>query len=354
VAATVLRVRDLTGLGNGIDLDEFGSPRHPIAFVDLTALGGAPDDDLLAGLARTTEGSPVLLIGVCGADQIEHVRPIADALAFTLVDEGAGVALPQPYVGVADVATARSAVETAVYGAPRAALVLGRLMRITAGMPVGDGLVAESLAYSMLLAGEEFADWRRRHAARADPGPFGPAALVERDGDALTVTLNRPERHNALGRWVRDATADALDIALADPSIAEVTLRGAGPSFCSGGDLDEFGTQPDVATGHLIRLERSVGLRLHQLGARVTADLHGACVGAGFELPAFCARVRARADAWFCLPELSMGLIPGAGGTVSLPRRIGRWRTTWLALTGERIDRTTALEWGVIDEPIDD
>jgi enoyl-CoA hydratase/carnithine racemase len=78
--------------------------------------------------------------------------------------------------------------------------------------------------------------------------------------------------------------------------------------------------------------------------------VHGACVGAGVELPAFAARVVAREDARFWLPELSMGLVPGAGGTVSLPRRIGRQRTAWLALSGAQLDASTALRWGLVDE----
>jgi enoyl-CoA hydratase/carnithine racemase len=61
--------------------------------------------------------------------------------------------------------------------------------------------------------------------------------------------------------------------------------------------------------------------------------------------------VRVRPDACFSLPELAMGLVPGAGGTVSLPRRIGRHRTAWLALTGATIDAATALDWGLADEP---
>jgi enoyl-CoA hydratase/carnithine racemase len=59
--------------------------------------------------------------------------------------------------------------------------------------------------------------------------------------------------------------------------------------------------------------------------------------------------VRASADAFFQLPEVSMGLVPGAGGTVSVPRRIGRQRAAWMALTGARVDAPTALTWGLID-----
>jgi enoyl-CoA hydratase/carnithine racemase len=67
-------------------------------------------------------------------------------------------------------------------------------------------------------------------------------------------------------------------------------------------------------------------------------------------MAAFCGRVHSDPDAVFGLPELTLGLIPGAGGTVSVTRRIGRWRTAYLVLSGRTIDATTALRWGLIDE----
>ena len=81
----------------------------------------------------------------------------------------------------------------------------------------------------------------------------------------------------------------------------------------------------------------------------MTAHLHGACIGAGVEIPSFAARVVATEDAFCQLPELAMGLVPGAGGTVGITKRIGRWRTAYLALTAARISATTALEWGLVD-----
>jgi len=78
--------------------------------------------------------------------------------------------------------------------------------------------------------------------------------------------------------------------------------------------------------------------------------VQGACIGAGVELPAFAQHVVARPDAFFQLPELAMGLVPGAGGTVSLPRRVGRQRTAWLTLSGSRLDVMTAKRWGLVDE----
>jgi enoyl-CoA hydratase/carnithine racemase len=72
-------------------------------------------------------------------------------------------------------------------------------------------------------------------------------------------------------------------------------------------------------------------------------------VGAGVELPAFAGTVVAAENATFRLPEVAMGLIPGAGGTVSLPRRIGRWRTLYLALSGLSLNAASALAWGLAD-----
>jgi enoyl-CoA hydratase/carnithine racemase len=121
-------------------------------------------------------------------------------------------------------------------------------------------------------------------------------------------------------------------------------------AFSSGGDLDEFGSGPGPSAAHLIRTSRSPALRLGRVADRVTAELHGACVGAGIEIPALAGRIVAAPDTQMLLPEVSMGLIPGAGGTATLPRRIGRHRTAWLALGGAWIDAATALDWGLVDE----
>jgi enoyl-CoA hydratase/carnithine racemase len=82
---------------------------------------------------------------------------------------------------------------------------------------------------------------------------------------------------------------------------------------------------------------------------RVTSRIQGACIGAGIEIAAAAGRLVADRDAWFHLPEVGMGLIPGAGGTVTVPRRIGRRRTAWMALLGEPLDARTALDWGLVD-----
>ena len=232
---------------------------------------------------------------------------------------------------------------------PVTTTTLALLLRGQEHVSAGEGLVAESAAYSVLQSGPEFAAWRAAHPARTARDE-GPRVRVDRDGGILTITLTRPARRNALDALMRDELTEALTLAAADPDITRVELRGEGDAFCAGGDLDEFGTRPDPATAHVIRLERNIGRRLARLHAPTVTHLHGACMGSGIELAAFTDIVLAEADTQIALPEIGLGLIPGAGGTVSLPRRIGRLRTAWLAFSGSTIDAATARAWGLVDE----
>jgi enoyl-CoA hydratase/carnithine racemase len=234
---------------------------------------------------------------------------------------------------------------------PLACMALVQLLRHSENLDVEGGLFAESLVYSTLQGGPEFASWYASYRARPAPPPsLAPAVVVRRELDRLCLQLNRPQKRNAFSSEMRDALCEALQIALCDASIREVVLSGEGPSFCSGGDLDEFGSFPDPATAHGVRLTRSPARLLAACADRVRSRVHGACIGAGIELPAFGALLLASEDAFFQLPEVEMGLVPGAGGTVSLPRRIGRQRTAWMALSTVRIDAPTALAWGLVDE----
>ena len=233
---------------------------------------------------------------------------------------------------------------------PIAATTLVGLLRHNDRVAAEDALLAESLAYSTLQHGAEFQSWLASRPRREIPPDPEPPVLLERAHDALTITLNRPARRNAYSSGLRDALCEALHLVADDPGIERAILRGAGACFSAGGDLDEFGQAVDAGLAHASRLARSAGALLHALRDRVEARLHGACIGAGIELPAFVHRVVAREDAFFQLPEVSMGLVPGAGGTASILPRIGRRRLAYMALTGERIDARTALEWGLVDE----
>lgn len=234
---------------------------------------------------------------------------------------------------------------------PQAASVLVQVLRATGSLNHEAALAVESLAYATLQAGAEFARWLdARGGPRAgQPRPAARDVLrLERAGDRLRITLDAPHNRNALSAAMRDALTEAFRLVAVDPTLT-VDVYGNGPSFCAGGDLAEFGTTPDPATAHRVRMLRMPARYLAPHADRYHFHLHGACIGAGIELPAFAGRISAASDVFFQLPEVAMGLIPGAGGCVSIPRRIGRQRTAYLALTNLRIDAAQAFAWGLVD-----
>ena len=257
---------------------------------------------------------------------------------------------PRPWVFVADVGRSADALERVVVEHATAASVLLGLLRTGGMLPVAEAITVESLGYSTLLGGQDFRNWLSRRRNPKARTPVAHPVRVERDGDVVTVTLADPERLNAYSNEMRDSLAYVLDSCLLDPTRPEVVLRGDGRAFCSGGALDEFGCATELAEAHRVRVLQSASRRLATLGERATAVVHGAVVGSGIEIAAAAARVVACGNAWFCLPELAMGLVPGAGGTVTIPRRIGRHRAAYLMLSGERLAAADALAWGLVDE----
>ncbi|RNL61382.1 enoyl-CoA hydratase/isomerase family protein [Nocardioides marmoriginsengisoli] len=313
--------QDLAAGAAVLDLDPDGRPVRPLLLLDLDRLGPPPND------LRPSSTPGAVVVGVTEGD------PPATALPYLTCWVAPGEV--DDLVGTVGVA-------------PVAATTLAGLLG-TGATSTPAALVAESLAYSALQGGAEFRDWLAGTTATGSADTDDPV-LVERTGQVLTITLNRPARHNAYSAAMRDALRDALAVARADPEL-RVELRGAGPSFCSGGDLAEFGRATDPAVAHLVRVTTGAARSLDLLRPRTRVVLHGACVGAGIELAAFAGRVEADDDAWFHLPEVGMGLVPGAGGTASIPARVGRWRTAQLALTRRRLDLGTALAWGLVDAP---
>jgi hypothetical protein len=331
-------------------LDEHGRILEPLLVVDLD---GVPTRQVVARAALAAARTGRILVGLDtrGGAPDPAFRPLVAALDVTLVP-ATDQPMDRELVGCAEPAAMAKTLHRAAAASPTASTVLAGLLRWTGSLPVPDALDAESFAYSTLLGGPEFSTWLARRGPRPLPPPApGAPVLVERIDDELRITLNRPDRRNAYGREVRDALVEALRIALLDRDVT-VALAGAGQSFCSGGDLDEFGTAPDPVTAHLVRTRAGAALPLYRLAQRLAVRVHGSCVGAGIELPAFAGRIAAHPDTTFRLPEVGMGLIPGAGGTVSIPRRVGRWRTLHMALTGEAVDTRTALDWGLIDATV--
>ncbi len=267
-----------------------------------------------------------------------------------------GIALPPEDLAAVDVALENdSDVELLVKATrknPLAAATMVQVLRHNERCSPLDGLLAESLAYSTLQQSAGFKAWlasRKTPSSQDDTDPL----IVRRETDILYLTLNRPKAHNAYNEALKDALCQMLQTALTDETIREVRLSGSGPSYCAGGDLTEFGRVSDAGEAHLSRTTRGAAallVRLVERQCHIHVDVQGACIGAGIELPAYAQRIEATQDAFFQLPEVDLGLIPGAGGTVSILKRIGRHRTAYMALSNKRIDAETALQWGLIDE----
>lgn len=234
---------------------------------------------------------------------------------------------------------------------PVAATSFVDLLRVTEHMPLASALNVESAVYATLQGGAEYAAWLDALATQPEVAPeSGPAVLAQREGDELKLTLNRPANRNAMSLDMRDGLIEVLRLVEADDSIRRVHLDARGDCFSTGGDLKEFGTLPDSARGHLVRLLAVPGRFLARVSERVHIHVHGGCIGSGIEFPAFAGHLSADPKAWFQLPEVGMGLIPGAGGCISIARRIGRQRLAWWGLSGKRIRAELALEWGLVDE----
>lgn len=269
---------------------------------------------------------------------------------------GIGDAGPrEPFDVIVDDAARLRQILVRVAAAPLAAMVLVQLLRIGEGLDRSAALTAESMAYATVQAGPEFRRWlaTRRRVAVAAPSA-APPVRIERNNSTLTLTLDRPRERNAIGVTMRDALWEAFDLAVAlGDDVGQIMLTGAGRFFSTGGDLAEFGEASDPATAHWVRSIRLPALRLLPIADRVEARLGGGAIGAGLEIAAFAARVTAAERAWFQLPELAYGLIPGAGGTVSVPRRVGRHRAADMMLSGRRLRADEALAWGLIDATAD-
>jgi len=291
--------------------------RQPLAFVDL---------DTCSRDVRLAALPPFPLIGLG-----DPAHPLASAL-------DAIVEAPVSAEGLMGV----------VARTPHAAAVAVQLLRSLEGVSSDRALTLESLSYGLLQGSAEHERW----LAERVPVPQHSAPgrlIVERLGAELYITIDRPLARNAIGRSLRDQLFEAFSLAAVDAEIRAVKLQAAGPAFSVGGDLDEFGTIRDPATAHLIRSRTLPALAICSRAEILDVHVQGACIGAGLEIAAFAGRISATPDAWFQLPELSMGLIPGAGGCVSVPRRIGRQRAALMILSGRRISAATALGWGLID-----
>ena len=338
---------------------------EPILAIELSNLASRQNHKDLASVADSLLALPAVTVLLIG--EAEKITDVLAPASAKKPDSPANTSYLRHFDIITDNATGDlDDITETVIASPQASVSLVQLLRATETLNVRDALMAESWVYSMLQGGHVFQNWLRTQKPQQETAQQketaspptnqpavltddNPAVLADESNDSLFLTLNRPERRNAFSAEMRDCLVEALRATKASPPPGGIVLSGAGEAFCSGGDLNEFGTTPDSATAHIVRSLRSAAWEMHQLRDHIRVNLHGACVGAGIELPAFTNNITSTPDAFFWLPEVRLGLVPGAGGTVSLPRRIGRHRTTWLALTNRRLDPSTAHDWGLID-----
>src|SRR5579859_3591871 len=256
---------------------------------------------------------------------------------------------PRPWVSLGDVDAALAQIQATLARGPVASSLAASVVRTGEGLSFEAALTIESLAYSALLGGQEFRRWRTETPRSANVEEDGPPVRVERAGGVLQIILARPGKRNALSAAMRDGLCDALGLVALDPGIEYAELSGEGENFCAGGGFQEFGSAGDLASAHVLRLTASAALAAHRVRDRLSVRGHGSIVGGGLEIAAAATDFRVRPGARMWLPEVTMGLIPGAGGTVTVPRRVGRQRALYMMLTAARIDVATALDWGLVD-----
>ena len=167
------------------------------------------------------------------------------------------------------------------------------------------------------------------------------------------ITLNRPDRLNAINLAMRDDLWTFLHAAIEDPDVRVLSFHGNSPrAFCAGADVTEFGAAPSLVEARRARHERDLWALLEDLPLITIAALHGFCLGAGIELPLFCDLRIAAEDTVIALPEVGLGYIPSAGGTQTLPRSVPPALALRLVLSGDRIDAREALSWGLVSQVV--
>jgi enoyl-CoA hydratase len=175
---------------------------------------------------------------------------------------------------------------------------------------------------------------------------------LDRQGRVAIITINRPDKRNALNIKTREEGAALLDQLRKDDSVGVVVFTGAGDkAFVAGADIGEFAgrtaiTQRDVMTS------RSLFTAIDTFPKPVIAMINGYCLGGGCELALACDIRIASENASFGQPEINLGIIPGGGGTQRLPRLVGEGRAMEMILTGEIIDAQTAFAIGLVNHVV--
>ncbi len=180
---------------------------------------------------------------------------------------------------------------------------------------------------------------------------------VARDGGVTTITLNRPEKLNALTAVMSHELIEAFTEAREDPGVRALVVTGAGRGFCAGQDLTEFeqafraGERPDLRD-HLVRTYHRLIPLVVETPKPVIAAVNGVAAGAGVSLAVACDVRIASDEARFTQAFVKIGLVPDSGGTWLLPRVVGYAKALELSMTGEVIDAATAGRIGLVNQVV--
>jgi enoyl-CoA hydratase len=177
--------------------------------------------------------------------------------------------------------------------------------------------------------------------------------LIERDGGVLVVTINRPEKLNALNTKTVTELGQVMDEAASDAAVHAIVLTGSGEkSFVAGADINELAVQTPVSGREHARSGQRVFDRIERLGKPVVAAVNGFALGGGCELAMACTLRIASDTAKFGQPEINLGLIPGYAGSQRLPRLVGRGRALEMLLTGAQITAEEAHRIGLVNKVV--
>jgi enoyl-CoA hydratase/carnithine racemase len=176
--------------------------------------------------------------------------------------------------------------------------------------------------------------------------------IYEKQNGLARVTLNRPDVLNVYNTRMRDELWEVFGAIRDDPTVRALLLNGAGRTFCAGADLTEFGTAPSVAIARTVRWARDVWGLLYDLEIPTIAALHGYVIGSGLEMALLCDIRVAAEGTQFRFPELSLGFIPAATGTQTMPRVTRLGFTLEMLLSGAWIDHETGLQYGLINRVV--
>jgi enoyl-CoA hydratase/carnithine racemase len=182
----------------------------------------------------------------------------------------------------------------------------------------------------------------------------GSLVLYEKhENGVASLMLNRPHVLNAMNIAMRDELWSLLHAVEDDPDVRAAVVSGAGDrGFSAGADISEFGSAPSYAEARRARQDRDLWGYMRRMGTPLVAAIHGYAFGAGCELPLLCDFRIASEDAQFALPEVSLGYIPSAGGTQTLPRAVAPGLARELIYGGEAIGAERALRVGLVQRVV--